>query len=48
MYFDAQDPTLKDPKIGEKILNNLAKRVKIYNEESFDYKMVKIPIKEIL
>jgi hypothetical protein len=31
MYFDAQDPTLKDPKIGEKILNNLAKRVKIYN-----------------
>ena len=31
MYFDAQDPILKDPKIGEKILNNLAKRVRIYN-----------------
>ena len=31
MFFDAQDPILKDPKIGEKILNNLSKRVKIYN-----------------
>jgi hypothetical protein len=31
MFFDSQDPILKDPKIGEKILNNLSKRVKIYN-----------------
>jgi superfamily II DNA or RNA helicase len=29
-------------------LKHFIERVKIYNEESFDYKMVKIPIKEVL
>jgi hypothetical protein len=29
-------------------LKHFIERVKIYNEESFEYKMVKIPIKEVL
>ena len=45
VLYDIADDTTKDNKSPNYTLNHLFERVKIYNQENFDYELIKIKLK---
>ena len=46
MLYDIADDTTKDGKNPNYTLHHLFERVKIYNQENFDYELIKVKIKQ--